>query len=130
MAELKTKKTNASVKDFIDSQPDERVRKDCRALVRMMKAATGHAPTMWGTSIIGFGDYQYKSSRGTAFEWFPVGFSPRKRDLTLYLMAGLDPYAPLLGKLGKHTRGVGCLYIKSLSEVDQGVLETLIAQSL
>src|SRR5215471_11422985 len=114
MAELKTKKTNASVDTFLNSVADEKRRKDCFRLVDIMKAATKSEPVMWGTSIVGFGRHQYKYPNGRALEWFVVGFSPRKQDLTVYIMPGIERYPALMKKLGKHKTGKSCLYIKTL----------------
>ena len=130
MAELKTKKTNASVKEFIDSISDEQKRKDSRAVLQMMKQVTKSQPKMWGTSIVGFGSYHYKYSSGREGDWFVTGFSPRKQDLTLYIMSGFSAQAGLMKKLGKHKTGKSCLYIKRLSDVDPGVLEKLIQQGV
>ena len=130
MAELKTKETNASVKDFLDAIPDERARKDCRAIAAMMKKATGAAPKLWGPAIVGFGQYHYKYESGREGDWFLTGFSPRKQNLTLYIMAGFDRYDDLMQRLGKHKTGKSCLYIKTLDDIDTKVLETLIAESV
>ena len=130
MAEPKTKQTTGSVEDFLNSITDEQRRKDCFSILEVMKVATKTEPAMWGTSIVGFGRYQYKYESGTKGEWFLVGFSPRKRDLTLYIMAGIERYAELLKKLGKHKTGKACLYIKKLEDVDVPTLKQLIKQSL
>ncbi len=130
MAELKTKPTTESVEKFLNGIADEQRRKDCFRVVEMMKAATKTEPAMWGTSIVGFGRYQYKYESGRELEWFLVGFSPRKNDLTLYLMSGFLRYPELMKKLGKHKTGKGCLYIKKLDDVDQSTLKTLIKQSV
>lgn len=128
-AELKTQKTKASVGDFIDGVEEDR-RKDCRAIVRMMKKATGADAKMWGSSIIGFGDYHYASESGREGDWFQIGFSPRKAALTLYLMGGLKRHAALVAKLGKHKVAGSCLHIKQLEDVDVAVLEALLAASV
>jgi len=130
MAELKTKRTHSSVTAFLDQVSDESRRKDSQTLVRMMKKATKAEPKMWGTSIVGFGDYRYKYASGRENDWFLVGFSPRKQDLTLYIMAGFDKHDALLSKLGKYKTGKSCLYIKRLSDVDTSVLQDLIATSI
>ena len=132
MAELKTKATGASVAEFIDAIPDVDRRRDCKALVRMMKKATKAQPKMWGSSIVGFGDVRYKYDSGRELDWFRGGFSPRKDALTLYLTsgAGWRNHAGLMSKLGKHKTGKGCLYIKQLSDVDVKVLERLIGRSV
>jgi uncharacterized protein DUF1801 len=130
MAELKTKQTTASVEEFLNTVADEQRRKDCFRILEMMKAATRTEPAMWGTSIVGFGRYRYKYESGTKGEWFLVGFSPRKQDLTLYIMPGLERYPSLMKKLGKHKTGKSCLYIKKLEDVDVPTLKQLIKQSL
>ena len=130
MAKLKTQKTNASVTAFLKSVADDERRKDCQTLVRIMKAAVGTPPKMWGTSIVGFGHYHYKYASGRENDWFLAGFSPRKQDLTLYIMAGFDRYDALMSKLGKHKTGKSCLYIKRLADVDVAVLQELISASV
>ena len=130
MAELKTKRTDSSVKAFLDKVTDESRRKDCQALVRMMTRAVKAKPKMWGPAIIGFGDYRYKYASGRENDWFLVGFSPRKQDLTLYIMAGFDRFDALLATLGKYKTGKSCLYIKRLSDIDLSVLEALIVASV
>ena len=126
MAELKTRETTASVAKFLNAIPDEQRRKDCKAIAALMRKATGKSPKMWGASIVGFGKYQYQG-RSQGGEWFVMGFSPRAANLTLYLLAGPKNNAALLTKLGKHSLGGSCLYIKRLTDVDTGVLEQLIA---
>ena len=125
MAEMKTRKTGASVEAFLGALEAPR-REDCRALVRLMREATGAPPKMWGPSIVGFGAHHYKYESGREGEWFLAGFSPRKAALTLYLTSGLRHDAALLRKLGKHKTGGGCLYIKKLADVDLEVLAQLI----
>jgi len=128
-ADLKTKKTTASVSKFIDDIADEKRRADCRRVVEIMKKATGDEPKMWGSSVVGFGDYHYKYESGRENDWFVTGFSPRKDSLTLYFMTGVERYKPILARLGKHRTGKGCLYIKSLEDVDADVLKELITTS-
>ena len=130
MAKLKTQKTNASVPAFLKSIADDDRRKDCQTLVRVMKRAVGAEPKMWGSSIVGFGHYHYKYASGRENDWFLAGFSPRKQDLTLYIMAGFDRYDALMTKLGKHKTGKSCLYLKRLADVDVAVLEELISASV
>jgi len=130
MAELKTRKTTASVEKFLNNVADGQRRKDCFRLVEIMKAETKAEPAMWGTSIVGFGRHQYKYESGRELEWFLVGFSPRKQDLTLYIMGGLERYPSLTKKLGKHKTGKSCLYIKKLEDVDLPTLKQLIKQSV
>jgi len=124
MAELKTKATAASVSQFINAIPDEHRRRDCKTLVAMMTKATKAKPRMWGSSIVGFGDYHYKYDTGREADWFEAGFSPRKAALTLYLMGGKKK--ELLEKLGAHSSGVGCLYLKNLDDIDKPTLQKLI----
>jgi len=129
MAELKTKLNDASVDDFLNAFPEE-TRKDCYEILKMMKQATKAEPKMWGTSIVGFGNYHYKYASGREGDWMLTAFSPRKQNLTIYLMSGFKPHGDLLKKLGKHSLGTGCLYIKRLGDVDKKVLKELIAESV
>ncbi|HEU4522426.1 MAG TPA: DUF1801 domain-containing protein [Thermoanaerobaculia bacterium] len=130
MAELKTRKTAASVDEFLTSIPDEGRRKDCLAIAKMMQRATGAKPKMWGGSIVGFGDYHYVYESGREGDWFLTGFSPRKNDLTLYINAGFDGYEALMKRLGKYKTGKSCLYIRKLEDVDTKALEELISASI
>ena len=129
-AELKTKVNDASVKDFLNSVADEQKRKDCFEIMKVMKQVTKEEPKMWGASIVGFGSYHYKGASGREGDWMLTGFSPRKQNLTLYLMGGLNAQTALLKKLGKHKTSVGCLYIKKLDDVDVSVLKKLITESV
>ena len=130
MATLKTIATNANVEDFIAGVDDAAKRQDSLQLLELYKKVTGEAPKMWGTSIIGFGQYHYKSERSTQEgDWPLVAFSPRKQNLTLYFMPGFDLYTDLLDKLGKHTTSKGCLYIKKLADVDMAVFEELVGRA-
>jgi hypothetical protein len=129
-AELKTKVNDASVEDFLNSVEDEEKRKACFEVLNMMKQVTKEEPKMWGPSIVGFGSYHYKGASGREGDWFITGLSPRKHNLTLYLMGGLDSHADLLKKLGKHKTGVGCLYIKKLEDVDKKVLKELVVETV
>ncbi|HEU4719147.1 MAG TPA: DUF1801 domain-containing protein [Bacteroidia bacterium] len=130
MAGLKTKKTTASVEDFLDAIKDEERRSDCHAIVKLMKKVTKAEPKMWGPAIVGFGDYRYVYDSGREGDWFKMGFSPRKQNLTLYSMGGLARFTSLLKKLGKHKTGKGCLYIDRLADIDKKVLEKLLSTSL
>lgn len=130
MAELKTKKTDASVDDFLTGILNEQVRKDCFEIVVIMKQVTQDEPKMWGTSIIGFGSIRLKYASGRELDWMAIGFSPRKQNISLYIPGNLASYTALLEKLGKYKTGVGCLYIKTLRDVDTGVLTELIRQSV
>ena len=130
MAEPKTRLTRASVTDFINAQHDEHVRDDCRTLVRIMQKATSCKPEMWGTSIVGFGRYWWTGASGKQTEWMLAAFAPRKANLTVYLWPKFDARQELLDRLGKHTCGKGCLYIKRLSDVDVPTLQKLVAESV
>jgi hypothetical protein len=128
MAELKTKETKHSVSAFLDRLPARR-RRDADAILSIMQAATGEPPVMWGTGIVGFGRLHYKYASGREGDWFKAGFSPRKEAFTLYLCGGFAPHADLLAKLGKHKTGVGCLYLKTLADVDAKVLKQLVTRT-
>lgn len=130
MAELKTKKTTASVRTFLAAVADEATRKDCAALVKLMTRVTGTPAAMWGTSIVGFGAYDYTYASGRTGTWPLVGFSPRRQSLTLYIMAGFARYPVLMKKLGRWKSGKSCLYLRSLADVDGAVLEELVTESV
>ena len=130
MAENKTKPTAKSVDAYLDEIPDEQRRKDCKALVKIMKRVTGEKPVLWGPSIVGFGSYHYRYASGHEGDACLVGFASRKSDLSLYIMSGFAGRDALLAKLGKHKAAKACLYVKKLSDIDLDVLETLIAQSV
>ena len=130
MAELKTKPTTASVTKFLNDVSDKTRRDDCFAVLEMMREVTKEEPAMWGSSIVGFGRYRYKYESGREGEWPITGFSPRKGDLTLYIMPGFDSDPALMKWLGKHKTGKSCLYIKKLADVDAKVLKQLIATSV
>jgi hypothetical protein len=127
MAENKTKATKVSVSAFIDAITDESRRSDAKALVKLMQKASGEKPTMWGPSIIGFGSYHYTYDSGREGDMPLIGFSPRKAATVLY---GLSAAESLLPKLGKHTRGKGCVYIKKLADVDMKVLEAMVTKGV
>lgn len=129
MAELKTQPTDHSVEAFLNSLADDRKRQDSFTILNLMAEVTGAEPQMWGDSIVGFGRYHYKYASGREGDWFLTGFSPRKQNLTLYIMAGFDEYDNLLAKLGKYKTGKSCLYIKKLADIDQTVLRELVKQS-
>jgi hypothetical protein len=130
MAVNKTKPTKLSVAAFVDGLTDPAKRADAKALVNLMQNAAGEKPKMWGPSIIGFGSYHYKYESGREGDMPVIAFSPRKAATVLYGMTGFSEAAALLAKLGKHTTGKGCLYIKKLADVDQHVLEALVVRSL
>ena len=129
-AEVKTKVNEASVEGFLNSVADEQARKDSFEILKMMKQVTKEEPKMWGASIVGFGSYHYKGASGREGDWMLIGFSPRKQNLTLYLMHGFDVHKDLLKKLGKHKTSMGCLYIKKLDDVDKKVLKELVTESV
>ena len=128
--EAKTQPTNQDPVAFLDRIEDPQRRADCHAVLAMMQKATGAPPVMWGAAIVGFGCYRYKYASGHSGEWPVIGFSPRKNDLTLYMMPGFETQGALMAKLGKHKTGKSCLYLKRLSDVDRPTLETLIANSV
>lgn len=130
MAELKTKKNDASVEKFLNSVKDEKKRQDSFTILKLMKQITKAEPKMWGTSIIGFGSYHYKYASGREGDWFVAGFSPRKQNLTLYIMSGFSKYPELLKKLGKFKTGKACLYINKIEDIDIKILKELIKQSV
>lgn len=118
MAEPKTKLTNASVADYLNASNDEQVRQDCWTIADIMEAATKAKPRMWGRDIVGLGSYRYVYVSGREADWPLIAFSPRKQNITLYIVDDFEPYGDLLAKLGKHTRGKVCLYIKRLTDVN------------
>jgi len=130
LAEAKTKPTKQSVTDFIKSLPDAQTRADCSAIAKLMETATKSKGVMWGSSIAGFGNRKIKYAGGKEADWPLVGFSPRKQNLTLYIGLGDGGDPDLLSKLGKHSTGKGCLYIKHLSDIDLPTLRKLINASL
>ena len=129
MAELKTKPQDADVERYLADLPDPK-RDDCLALAQLMTEVTGEPARMWGTSIVGFGTYHYVYGSGREGDWFLCGFAPRARNLTLYIMSGFAAYDDLMARLGKHTTGKSCLYIKGLADVDRAVLRDLLEQSV
>jgi len=127
MAENKTKATRASVEGYIDAIEDEARRTDCQALLKLMSDATKEKPTMWGSSIVGFGSYHYRYDSGREGDMCIVGFSSRKGDISLYLTAGVEGRDALLARLGKHKVAKACLYVRRMSDVDPKVLKQLVA---
>ena len=130
MAVNKTKPEKLSVAAFVDAIPDEARRADAKALVKMMQRATGEKPKMWGPSIIGFGSYHYKYESGREGDMPLVGFSPRKPATVLYGLREAGEADALLARLGRHTTGRGCVYVKNLADVDAKVLESLVTESV
>lgn len=125
-----TKRTGRSVNEFLGTIKDERVREDCEVLVDIMRKATKFPPEMWGSNIVGFGSFQYKYASGRTLDWMLTAFSPRKQNITLYIMSGFDGYDALLEKLGKISCGKSCLYIRRLSDVHVPTLKKLVAASV
>ncbi len=131
MAELKTKHNNGDVMAFINSVADENKRNDCLALLKLMKKATKTEPAMWGDSIVGFGSFHYKSEKSRQEgDWYMTGFSPKKQNLSIYIIPGFGGYTELMKKLGKYKISAGsCLYINKLADVDEKILTELISLS-
>ena len=127
---LKTQKNKASVAQFLNAIDDPGKRRDAKAVAKLMKEITGEKPAMWGTSIVGYGSYHYTYASGQSGDWPLTGFSPRKRELTLYITDGFGGYTSLMKKLGKYKTGKSCLYLKSLDDIDLDVLRTLITKSV
>lgn len=129
-AEAKTKATQASVRDYLEAIEDESRRKDCEILAELMQKTTGFPPVMWGTGIVGFGRYHYRYASGHEGDSCLVGFSSRKGDISVYVMAGMEVQAQLLEKLGKHKAGKGCLYLKRTADVDLKVLAQIVRNAV
>ncbi|MFQ5751381.1 MAG: DUF1801 domain-containing protein [bacterium] len=130
MTELKTKPNDQSVEVFLNRVADEKKRRDCFTVLELMKQITKAEPEMWGNSIVGFGSYHYKYESGREGDWFLTGFSPRKQNLTLYIMSGFSRYEELMKKLGKYKTGKSCLYIKKIEDIDLETLRELVKQSV
>ena len=130
MAELKTKPNHRSVEKFLNGVADEKRRRDCFAVLELLKQVTQQKPRMWGSSLVGFGRYRYKYASGHGGEWFLTGFSPRKRDITIYLMCGFSQHEALMKQLGKFKTGKSCLYIKSLEDIDLRIFKELVRLSV
>jgi hypothetical protein len=131
VAEIKTKPTTVSVDDFINKVDNEQKRKDSQVLLKMMDKITGEKPKIWGSSIIGYGDLRYKSpTSGREVDWFKIGFSPRKANISIYFCGNVQQHAEALKKLGKHKTGMGCLYINKLADIDTKVLEQMLVETM
>jgi hypothetical protein len=130
MAELKTKETKASVTEFLNGVKDRQKRADVKAIAKMMRDATGKRARMWGSSIVGYDHYDYQYASGRSGTFMMTGFSPRAQNIAVYIMPGFSQYGALLKKLGKHSTGKSCLYIKRLSDVNEKVLAQLIERSV
>lgn len=130
MATNKTLRNDGSVKEYLSSVSNERRREDALALMELMKSVTGEEPKMWGSALVGFGEYHYRYESGREGDFFLTGFAPRKQNLTVYIMPGFEHYDALLARLGKHKIGKSCLYISKLADVDQEVLGELVQRSV
>lgn len=130
MSELKTKATDDSVENFLNSIEHPTRKADGLKLLDLFKEETGERPVLWGSSIVGFGKYNYKYSSGKEMEWFPVGFSPRKQSLSIYIMLEKADLEPFLAKLGKHKKAKGCIYINKMSDVNEDVFREMIHTSI
>ncbi|MFK7953876.1 MAG: DUF1801 domain-containing protein [Ekhidna sp.] len=130
MAELKTKPTGDNLNHFINSVEPEWKRDDSKVLLEMLERISGQKPQMWGASIIGYGSYHYKYESGREGDWFLTDFSPRKQNMTVYLVGGFEGVEHLLEKLGKHKVSVGCLYFKRLADIDTSILDQLVRHSI
>lgn len=130
MAELKTKKNDSDIIEFLNKIDNEEKKTDCFKLLELFEQLTNETPKMWGTSIVGFGSYHYKSDSGREGEWFLTGFSPRKQNLTIYIIAGFGEYDDIMQNLGKYKTGSSCLYVKKLADIDLEKLKTLVEKSV
>ena len=130
MAELKTKENDGDVVAFLNAVPDAGKRADALRVMAIMREVTGEEPRLWGDSIVGYGHYHYKYASGREGDWFLAGFSPRKANLTLYITSGFEQFEELRARLGKHTIGKSCLYVKRLSDLDEATLRELIGRSV
>ena len=130
MSELRTKQNDADVEAFLGAVGNDRRREDSFTVLELMKRITGEEPRMWGAAIVGFGTYRYRYASGRSGEWPRIGFSPRKQNLTVYVMPGFSNHDELLSRLGKHRTGKSCLYINKLADIDMGVLEEVIGSAL
>ena len=130
MSEPKTKPHDGDVNEFLDAVENPRRREDARRVLELMREVTGEPPKMWGSSIVGFGSYHYRYASGREGDWMITGFSPRKQNLTIYIMPGFSEFAGLLDRLGKHKTSKSCLYLNKLEDVDQEALAELVRESV
>jgi len=130
MAEMKTQPTDESVSDYLARVSDDNRRSDCLKVLELMKDVSGAPPKMWGRTIVGFGSYRYKYPSGREGEWFITGFAPRKQNLSIHVLPGLESFGDLLPRLGKYKAGKSCLYVKRLADIDLGVLRELLARAV
>ncbi len=126
----KTQQTDASVEKFVESIKDEQLKTDCRTLLKLFQDVTKEPPKMWGSSMVGFGTYHYKYASGREGDWFLAGFSPRKQNLTLYVMSGFNGHDEIMKKLGSFKTGSSCIYVKRLSDIDLSALKELVRKSV
>lgn len=126
MSELKTKKNSGRVEDFLDTIEEETKRQDCYAIMQLMEDVSGDKASMWGDVIVGVGSYHYKYASGREGDWFKIGFSPRKQNISIYVPSGFENMQGFLNSLGKHKTNISCLYIKRLSDVDLDVFRQII----
>jgi len=126
MAELKTRPSDRDVEEFLNGIEDRKKRADCYTILELMKETTQYEPVLWGDSIVGFGSYHYRYASGREGDWFLTGFSPRKGNITLYIMAGFERYEALMERLGKYKTGKSCLYIKKIEDLDLETLRELV----
>jgi hypothetical protein len=129
-ATLKTQATETSVTDFLQHIADEQKRTDCIYLMKLMQDVTGASPKMWGPSIIGYGEYTYQYDSGRSGDWFLMGFSPRKQNITLYVMTGYEQHPDIMQQLGKYKTGKSCLYINRMSDVNKDMLHQLLKAAM
>ncbi|MYA66507.1 MAG: DUF1801 domain-containing protein [Gammaproteobacteria bacterium] len=130
MSEPKTVQNDGNVDEFLDAVENPRRREDARRVLELMREVTGEPPKMWGSSIVGFGSYRYKYASGREGDWMITGFSPRKQNLTVYIMPGFSEFADLLARLGKHKTSKSCLYLNKLDDVDLDMLAELVRESV
>ena len=130
MTELKTQKNDASVEEFLNEASSPEHLDDSFTILKLMREVTGEKAAMWGTSIVGFGSYSYTYASGRSGDWPLTGFSPRKRDFSIYIMSGFESHSELMAKLGRHKHGKSCLYIRRLADIDQEVLKELVRASV
>jgi len=130
MTSLKTQPYDRNIPEFLSKVENPQKREDCFTLLELMKEETGEEPQYWHSNMVGFGQYHYKYDSGNEGDWFLTGFSPRKQNLTIYIMSGFERYEELMEKLGKYKTGKSCLYVKRLSDIDLDVLRALVQQSV
>ncbi|MEM9672692.1 MAG: DUF1801 domain-containing protein [Bacteroidota bacterium] len=130
MANLKTQPYNRNISEFLSKVENPQKREDCFTLLDLMKEETGEEPQYWHSNMVGFGQYHYKYASGQEGDWFLTGFSPRKQNLTIYIMSGFERYEELMEQLGRYKTGKSCLYVKRLSDIDLDILKELVRESV